>query len=37
MKIKVIVHEAKEGGYWVEVPVISGAAPPKVKPLKNCC
>ena len=24
MKLKVIVHEAEEGGYWAEVPVISG-------------
>ncbi len=24
MKIKVIVHEAEEGGYWAEVPAISG-------------
>jgi predicted RNase H-like HicB family nuclease len=26
MKIKVIVHEAEEGGYWAEVPAISGCA-----------
>ena len=26
MKIKVIVHEAKEGGYWAEVPAIPGCA-----------
>lgn len=26
MKIKVIVHEAEEGGYWAEVPVIPGCA-----------
>ncbi|MCW5849864.1 MAG: type II toxin-antitoxin system HicB family antitoxin [Anaerolineae bacterium] len=26
MKLKVIVHEAEEGGYWVEVPAISGCA-----------
>ena len=26
MKIKVIVHEAEEGGYWVEVPAIPGCA-----------
>ena len=26
MKIKVIVHEAKEGGYWAEVPSIPGCA-----------
>jgi len=24
MKFKVIVHEAEEGGYWAEVPSISG-------------
>jgi predicted RNase H-like HicB family nuclease len=26
MKIKVIVHEAEEGGYWGEVPGIPGCA-----------
>jgi predicted RNase H-like HicB family nuclease len=26
MKIKVIVHEAEEGGYWAEVPAIVGCA-----------
>ena len=26
MKIKVIVHDAKEGGYWAEVPAIPGCA-----------
>ncbi len=26
MKIKVVVHEAKEGGYWSEVPGIPGCA-----------
>jgi predicted RNase H-like HicB family nuclease len=26
MKIKVIVHEAEEGGYWAEVPAIAGCA-----------
>jgi predicted RNase H-like HicB family nuclease len=26
MKIKVIVHEAEEGGYWAEVPAIPGCA-----------
>jgi len=26
MKIKVIVHEADEGGYWAEVPSIPGCA-----------
>jgi predicted RNase H-like HicB family nuclease len=24
MKIKVIVHEAEEGGYWAEVPALPG-------------
>ncbi len=24
MKIKVIIHQAEEGGYWAEVPAISG-------------
>ncbi len=26
MKIKVIAHEAEEGGYWAEVPAIPGCA-----------
>jgi predicted RNase H-like HicB family nuclease len=26
LKIKVVVHEAKEGGYWAEVPAIPGCA-----------
>ena len=26
MKLKVIIHEAEEGGYWVEVPSIPGCA-----------
>lgn len=26
MKIKVIVHQAEEGGYWAEVPAIIGCA-----------
>ena len=26
MKLKVIVHEAEEGGYWAEVPAIQGCA-----------
>jgi predicted RNase H-like HicB family nuclease len=26
MKIKVIVHRAKEGGFWAEVPTIPGCA-----------
>ncbi len=24
MKIKIVVHEAEEGGYWAEVPSIPG-------------
>lgn len=24
MKLKVIIHEAEEGGYWAEVPAIAG-------------
>ena len=26
MKLKVIIHEAEEGGYWAEVPAIKGCA-----------
>jgi len=26
MKIKVVIHEAEEGGYWAEVPAIPGCA-----------
>jgi len=26
VKIKVIIHEAEEGGYWAEVPAIPGCA-----------
>jgi predicted RNase H-like HicB family nuclease len=26
VKIKVVVHEAEEGGYWAEVPAIPGCA-----------
>jgi predicted RNase H-like HicB family nuclease len=26
MKFKVVVHEAEEGGYWAEVPAITGCA-----------
>ena len=26
MKPSVVVHEAEEGGYWAEVPAISGGA-----------
>ncbi|MEX0914735.1 MAG: type II toxin-antitoxin system HicB family antitoxin [Wenzhouxiangellaceae bacterium] len=26
MKIKAIIHDAEEGGYWAEVPAIPGCA-----------
>ncbi len=26
MKLKAIVHEAEEGGFWAEVPAIAGCA-----------
>lgn len=26
MKLKVLVHESEEGGYWAEVPAIPGCA-----------
>lgn len=26
MKIKAVVHEAEEGGFWAEVPAIPGCA-----------
>lgn len=26
MKLKVIIHEAEEGGYWAEVPSFEGCA-----------
>jgi predicted RNase H-like HicB family nuclease len=26
VKIKVVIHEAEEGGYWAEVPSIPGCA-----------
>jgi len=26
MKMKVIIHEAEEGGFWAEVPAIPGCA-----------
>jgi predicted RNase H-like HicB family nuclease len=26
MKVKVIIHEVEEGGYWAEVPAIPGCA-----------
>ena len=24
MKLKVVIHEAEEGGYWAEIPAITG-------------
>ncbi|MDJ0581230.1 type II toxin-antitoxin system HicB family antitoxin [Crocosphaera sp.] len=26
MKVKIIVHEAEEGGFWAEVPALPGCA-----------
>ncbi|MBN2232812.1 MAG: type II toxin-antitoxin system HicB family antitoxin [Deltaproteobacteria bacterium] len=26
MKLKVVIHEAEEGGYWAEVPAMPGCA-----------
>jgi len=26
MKLKAIIHEAEEGGYWAEIPAIPGCA-----------
>lgn len=26
MKLKVVVHEAEEGGYWAEIPALPGCA-----------
>ncbi|MEI7896133.1 MAG: type II toxin-antitoxin system HicB family antitoxin [bacterium] len=26
MKLKIIIHEAPEGGYWAEVPALPGCA-----------
>lgn len=26
MKLKVVIHEAAEGGYWAEVPAVPGCA-----------
>jgi predicted RNase H-like HicB family nuclease len=26
MKLKIVIHEAEEGGYWAEVPSIPGCA-----------
>jgi len=28
MKIKIVVHEAEEGGFWAEVPALPGCASP---------
>ena len=28
MKIKVVIHDAEEGGYWAEVPAIPSCATP---------
>jgi hypothetical protein len=34
MKLKIVVHEAEEGGFWAEVPEIPGCATQE-KPSKN--
>jgi predicted RNase H-like HicB family nuclease len=34
MKIKVILHEAEEGGYWAEVPTFL-VVQHKLRPLRN--
>ena len=26
MKVKVVIHDAEEGGYWAEVPALPGCA-----------
>jgi predicted RNase H-like HicB family nuclease len=26
MKLKIVIHDAEEGGYWAEVPAIPGCA-----------
>ena len=26
MKLKIVIHDAEEGGYWTEVPLIAGCA-----------
>jgi predicted RNase H-like HicB family nuclease len=26
MKLKVVIHDAEEGGYWAEIPAIPGCA-----------
>jgi predicted RNase H-like HicB family nuclease len=26
MKLKVVIHKAEEGGYWVDVPAVPGCA-----------
>ena len=30
MKIKVIIHQAEEGGYWAEVPAFQVALPKEI-------
>jgi predicted RNase H-like HicB family nuclease len=32
MKIKVVVHDAEEGGFWAEVPAPFRVAPRKARP-----
>jgi hypothetical protein len=36
MKIKIVVHEAEEGGFWAEVPPFL-AAPPRATAWKSSC
>ena len=36
MKLKVVVHEAEEGGYWAEVPAIPGCATQRRIHLRSC-
>ena len=35
MKLKIVIHDAEEGGYWAEVPSIAGCAT-QGEHLKNC-
>ena len=35
MKLKVVIHEAEEGGFWAEVPSIPGCGT-QGDSLKNC-
>ena len=40
MKLKIIIHEADEGGYWAEVPTLTGCASQgdtMVELIKNLC